>query len=256
MVAVENGRLVIYFIDLGNAQKVSRNTVKATYTILGAMEKLREESDEKKRSQYADEVVQCLHKLGDYDSDKAKWDELKQEVLELMPEGVEGDIEPKIIELFNRAYTCNVTIPKETAGLFRAKMLIDSQVNMTDKARKSLDKIVPSLIELLGSDNTSADSGPFMLDVADQNALLMLLQKDPGLRAELLGLLRTMPISEDQLHYAVSELTSKTHLPPDEFRNEVYKLIAQWQRPPAYPEYRCGDWQPGTRGPQSVPVYV
>ena len=212
MVAVENGRLVIYFIDLGNAQKVSRNTVKATYTILGAMEKLREESDEEKRSQYADEVVKCLHKLGDYESDKAKWDELKQEVLQLMPYRVGGDIESKIIELFNRAYTCNVKIPKETAGLFRAKMLIDSQVDMTDEARKSLDKIVPSLIELLGSDDSSADSGSFMLNVADQNALLMLLQQDPRLRAELLGLLRTMPISEDQLRYAVSELTSKTHV--------------------------------------------
>ncbi|WP_257295612.1 AarF/UbiB family protein [Endozoicomonas sp. YOMI1] len=253
MVAVENGRLNIYFIDLGNAQKVSRNAVKATYTILGAMERLRQESGVATRSHYADEVIQCLQTLADYESDKAKWDKLKQEVLMLMPyrEREEGDdIQKKVIELFNRAYNCHVKIPKETAALFRAKILIDSQNDMTDEARKSLDKIVPSLIELLGSDDSS---GLPLGNVADQNALLMLLQQDPELRQELLGLLRTMPISEEQLHYATSQLLSKTDLSPDEFRREVYKLIQQWQMPPAYPGHPYSYSRPGSRVPPPVP---
>ena len=242
MVAVENGRLNIYFIDLGNAQKVSRNAVKATYTVLGAMKRLRQESGVATRSYYADKVIQCLQTLGDYESDKAKWGELKQEVLRLMPYRGVGNIEYKIIDLFNRAYSCHVKVSKETTALFRAKILIESQNNITIEARKSLDEIVPSLIELLGSDDSS--DLPFG-NVADQNALLMLIKQDPELRKELTGLLETVSLSPEQLQDAQSELLSKLHLPPDEFRNEVHKLIAQWQIPPAYPDLNSvigGTW--------------
>lgn len=253
MVAVENGRLSIYFIDLGNAQKVSRDAVKASYTILGAMNRLREESEASRRSQYADEVIQCLQTLGDYESDKVNWDKLKQEVLNLMPYRGVGEIENKVTDLFNSAYNCHVKMPKETAALFRAKILIDSQNTMTDEARKSLDKIVPSLVELLGSDD---NSGLPFGNVADQNALLMLLQQDPELRQWLLGLLKNIPVSDEQLRYAASQLLLKTDLPPDEFRREVNQLIQQWQMPPVYPRHPNSYSWPGSRLPRPVPIRV
>ncbi|MBO9481302.1 AarF/UbiB family protein [Salinisphaera sp. G21_0] len=231
MVAVENGRLSIYFIDLGNAQRVSRNAVKATYTILGAMEKLQEESGVARRSHYADEVIQCLQRLGEYEPGKANWVKLKQEVLNLMPyRGDMDKIDKKVIDLFNRAYKCNVKMPKETVALFRAKVLINSQATMTDEARRSLDNIVPSVIQLLGSDGSS--SLPHG-NIADQNALLILLQQLPELRDRLIEVMRTTPVSDEQLRYAASQLLSKIGLPPDEFIREVNQLIQQWQMMPA-----------------------
>ncbi|USE39276.1 AarF/UbiB family protein [Endozoicomonas sp. SCSIO W0465] len=228
MVAVEDGQLSIYFIDLGNAQKVSRNTVMATYTVLGAMEKLRQESDEAVRSQYADQIVRCLHNLGDYDSDKVNWATLKHEVLKIMPYGVRGSLESKVIELFNRGYTCHVKIPKETAALFRAKILIDSQCDMTDEARRSLDNIMPSLMKLLDSDDSSAEPGFPMVSDEDQKYWLMMLQQYPELQDSLLEFLRTWSITEDEVRHAVFQLISK-RLPPEEFRKEVDKLMAQWR---------------------------
>ncbi|MGI2029829.1 AarF/UbiB family protein [Endozoicomonas acroporae] len=237
MVTVEDGRLNIYFIDLGNAQKVSRDAVKATYTILGAMEQLREESGVARRSHYADQVVQCMQTLSEYEPDKVNWDKLKQEVLNLMPYRGAGKIDQKVIDLFNRAYNCNVKMPKETVALFRAKILINSQTTMTDEARKSLDNIVPSMIELLGS-GTDNGSGVLPGNIADQNALLMLIRQLPELRQQLLDLMRTAPVTDEQLQYAASQLLSKIDLPPDEFRREVDELIRQWQMqmPPAHPE--------------------
>ncbi|WP_422448146.1 MULTISPECIES: AarF/UbiB family protein [unclassified Endozoicomonas] len=252
MVTVEDGRLNIYFIDLGNAQKVSRDAVKATYTILGAMEQLREESGVARRSQYADQVVQCLKTLGEYESDKANWDKLKQEVLNLMPYRGEGKIDQKVIDLFNRAYNCNVKMPKETVALFRAKVLIDSQITITDEARRSLDRIVPSLIKLLGSDaSSSVPPG----NIAGQNALLILLRQLPELRQQLIELMSTIQVTDEELEYAVSQLLSKMHLPPDEFRREVDELIRQWQMqmPPAHPGQTHSHAGSSTAYPPPVP---
>ncbi|WP_257264782.1 AarF/UbiB family protein [Endozoicomonas sp. ONNA2] len=258
MVTVENSRLCIYFIDLGNAQRVSRNAVKATYIILGAIDKLREVSGVAARQQYADVVIKCLKELGEYESDKARWDKLKQEVLNLIPydaywDTKGDDTRKKVIELFNRAYNCDVKISKETAALFRAQILIGSQNELTGEAMKSMDEIVTSLVELLGNDNSSTETDSLMENLADQNALLLLIQQDPELREELRGLLETVSLSPEQLQDAQSELLSKVHLPTDEFRNEVHKLIAQWQIPPANPRFEFSDWW--QQGLKNMPVY-
>ncbi len=151
MVAVENGELCIYFIDLGNAQRVSRDTVKATYTILGAMEALRDAGDESQRERYADIIINNLQVMGDYKPEKANWAKLKQDVKALMAAGTSGPIEKKVIDLFNLAYPCHVKIPKEIVALFRAKLLIDTQRDLTTADKAAWDRVITSLVNIYQS---------------------------------------------------------------------------------------------------------
>ncbi|WP_299733734.1 AarF/UbiB family protein [uncultured Endozoicomonas sp.] len=128
MVAVENGKLCIYFIDLGNAQRVSRETVKATYTILGALEKLREaEKNSSLEDRFANVVIENLKSMGNY-TNKANWAKLKEVIKAHMKDGGRyASIEKSVTDIFDLAYPCGIKIPKEITGLFRAQTLIDSQ---------------------------------------------------------------------------------------------------------------------------------
>ena len=127
MVAVENGQLSIYFIDLGNGQWVGRDTVKATFTILGAMEMLLETEDEQLRDEYADIVIGNLKSMAEYDPDEADWVTLKANLMDLMADGTPGEIPHRVLDTFDLAYPCNIYVPKEIVSLFRAQILIDSQ---------------------------------------------------------------------------------------------------------------------------------
>ena len=127
MVAVENGQLSIYFIDLGNGQWVGRDTVKATFTILGAMEMLRDTEDEELRDEYADTIIDNLQSMAEYDPNEADWGTLKTNLKDLMAYGTPGEIPEKVLDTFDLAYPCNIYVPKEIVSLFRAQILIDSQ---------------------------------------------------------------------------------------------------------------------------------
>ena len=127
MVAVENGQLSIYFIDLGNGQRVCRDVVKATFTVLGAMNRLRNTADEQTREEYADMIIDNLKSMSEYDPNEADWDTLKSNIKELMTYGAPGGLATKVLDVFDHAYPCNVRTPKEIVALFRAKILIDSQ---------------------------------------------------------------------------------------------------------------------------------
>ncbi|WP_067584445.1 AarF/UbiB family protein [Endozoicomonas ascidiicola] len=114
MVAVENGKLCIYFIDLGNAQRVSRETVKATYTILGALANLR--YAEKKSSQedrFANIVIGNLKIMGNY-TNNANWEKLKEDIKTHMKDGGRyASIEKSVTDTFDLAYPCGIKVPKE-----------------------------------------------------------------------------------------------------------------------------------------------
>lgn len=127
MVAMENGQLSIYFIDLGNAQWVGRDTVKATFTILGAMEMLRDTEDEELRDEYADIIIGNLQSMAKYDPNEADWGTLKTKLKDLMAYGTPGEIPEKVLDTFDLAYPCNIYVPKEIVSLFRAQILIDTQ---------------------------------------------------------------------------------------------------------------------------------
>ena len=129
MVAMENGQLSIYFIDLGNGQQVGRDTVKATFTILGAMEMLRDTEDEALRDEYADTVIDNMRSMAEYDPNEADWETLKEKIKDLMAYGTPGEIPEKVLRTFDLAYPCNIYVPKEIVSLFRAQILIDSQVS-------------------------------------------------------------------------------------------------------------------------------
>lgn len=127
MVAVENGQLSIFFIDLGNGQWVDRETVKATFTILGAMEMLLDTEDEELRDEYADTIIDNLQSMGEYDPNEADWATLKANLMDLMGHGTPGEIPQKVLDTFDLAYPCNIYVPREIVSLFRAQILIDSQ---------------------------------------------------------------------------------------------------------------------------------
>ena len=148
MVAVENGQLSIYFIDLGNGQQVSRDVVKATFTVLGAMNRLRSTDDEQLREAYADMVIDNLKSMGEYDPNEADWDRLKASIKDLMAYGTPGEIAMKVLDVFDLAYPCNVTIPKEIVALFRAKILIDSQQQQQISGDVLL-RAIPDLLRLV-----------------------------------------------------------------------------------------------------------
>lgn len=126
MVAIEDGQLTIYFIDLGNGQSVCRDVVKATLTINGAMEELRKTDDEQSREAYAEMIIGNIKSMGKYDPNEADWETLKTNINDLLPYG--GKPSPrKVLDLFDFASSCNVHMPKEIVSLFRANMLISSQ---------------------------------------------------------------------------------------------------------------------------------
>lgn len=131
MVAVENGQLSVYFIDLGNGQWVDRETVKATFTILGAMEMLRDTEDEQLRDEYADTVIDNMQSMAEYDPNEADWETLKEKLKDLMAYGTQGEIPEKVLRTFDLAHPCNIYVPKEIVSLFRAQILIDSQAAQT-----------------------------------------------------------------------------------------------------------------------------
>ena len=126
MVAIEDGQLTIYFIDLGNGQSVCRDVVKATLTINGAMEELRGTDDEQSREAYAEMVIGNIKCMGKYDPNEADWETLKTKINDLLPYGSTPSPR-KVLDLFDFASSCNVHMPKEIVSLFRANMLISSQ---------------------------------------------------------------------------------------------------------------------------------
>ncbi len=147
MVAVENGQLSIYFIDLGNGQRVCRDVVKATFTVLGAMDRLRNTADEQTREEYADMIIGNLKSMSEYDPNEADWDTLKSNIKELMTYGAPGGLAAKVLNVFDHAYPCNVRTPKEIVALFRAKILIDSQQEQIDS--DLLLRTIPDVLRIV-----------------------------------------------------------------------------------------------------------
>ena len=135
MVAMENGQLAIYFIDLGNGQSVCRDVVKATLTINGAMKELQQSGDEQSREAYADMIIGNIKTMGKYDPNEADWETLKTKIKELLPFRGQGSPQ-KVLDIFDRAHSCNIHIPKEIVSLFRANLLIgdqDQQIDIRDE---------------------------------------------------------------------------------------------------------------------------
>lgn len=127
MVSAENGELSIYFIDFGNAQRVSRDTVIATYSVINTMQALRSSSNDLERERYADDLITCLKNMGEYEPETADWVRLKQEIMDLLEPESTDPIESKVIDVFNLAFPCNIRISKEITSLFRAMLLIEGQ---------------------------------------------------------------------------------------------------------------------------------
>lgn len=147
MVAVENGQLSIYFIDLGNAQQVSRETVKATFTLVGAMEGLMSTTDSRLRDGYADILIGNIQATGEYDPNEVDWNTLKVRIKDLVVGDGTASINSRMLDVFNLAFSCNVKVPKEMAALFRAKNLANSGQQALNG--ELLSNAVPSLLEIL-----------------------------------------------------------------------------------------------------------
>ena len=127
MVAIEDGQLSIYFIDLGNGQWVSRDAVKATLTILGAMDKLRNSRDERRRDVYADMIIGNIQSMGEYDPNDVDWVKLKADIKDLLVYRDKEPLPKRVMHIFDLAYLCNIYIPREIVSLFRANILIGGQ---------------------------------------------------------------------------------------------------------------------------------
>ncbi len=191
MVAVENGQLSIYFIDLGNAQQVSRDTVKATFTLLGAMEGLMSTTDSRLRDDYADILISNIQAMGEYDPNEVDWNTLKVRIKNLVVGGNTAGINGRMLDVFNLAFSCNVKIPKEIAALFRAKNLTDSgQQAFNDEL---LSNAISSLAVILQDIPRQLAESPTRLPEVDQQ----LLRQHLG---------TTEPVNGERLLAAIPEL--------------------------------------------------
>ncbi len=125
MVSVEDNKIAIYFIDLGNAHQISRDEVIAAFGFGGNIHELTTTHDADIQKACAKNISNCLKTLCHGQNDK-NFEALEQAIL-LKASSLDGDNDEQISKVFDLAYEHNIHLPVTVASMLRALILFNSQ---------------------------------------------------------------------------------------------------------------------------------
>ncbi len=123
MVAIIEGRIVIYLIDFGNYILESRDTVISVYTIISAIEKGVNAPDAIEA--HANAILEAMRQFGIRTRDDIDWNSLRNDIVrEIQNPENEGSVENISLKIFDAGFNHGLSVPPSISKLFRARLVL------------------------------------------------------------------------------------------------------------------------------------